>query len=51
MFDIPLVINLFMSRIDLRNIHRKNKVLNLKQVKQPTQSHCVKHINLTEKIF
>ena len=40
-----------MSRIDLRNIHRKNKVLNLKQVKQPTQSHCVKRINLTEKIF
>ena len=38
-----------MSRIDFRNIHRKNKVLNLKLVKQSTQIHCVEHrVNLTE---
>ena len=48
MFDIPLLINLFIPLIELKNIHQKHQIkekmskiytgVNLKQIKQPNQS-------------
>ena len=48
MFDIPLLVNLFISLIELRNIHLKHQIkehiyVDLKWIKQPTQSCSLEH--------
>ena len=35
---MPLLVNLFISLTDLKDIYIKNTVVNLKQIKQTTQS-------------